>query len=205
VALNSWLGAVALPRDEAPHRLAVAYALVRPVEEVIAARAVWSSDERIREHIAVALAWRLGQLEQVPMVEPLPAVAAWQIVQWLGGGQIDRPDFGTDPVLRSTLPLLAEGRLARRALRQTLEETLWRWGSHPGLAVWEQERRLVRDLLLAGSNRGGGKYQPHAPPDQRYFPTGLDRNDEFFTIAVALYDFLQQPRLPMPPELRLPE
>ncbi|MCU0865207.1 MAG: hypothetical protein MUC36_15585 [Planctomycetes bacterium] len=204
--LNSWLGPAATPRDEAPHRLAVAYALVRPVAEVIAARGQWAGDARIREHIAVALAFRLGKLEQVPtIVEPLPNVAAWQFVQWMSGGRIDRPDAGSDPVLRAALPLLADGRLGRRQLCITLEDTLWRWGSHPGLAVWRLERGLVRDLLLAGSNRGGGKYQPHIPPDQRYFPTGLDRNDEFFAIAVALFDFLQQPRLPLPPELRLPD
>ena len=202
--LRAWLGPVPMLRDEAPHRLAVAYALSRPVADVMRERASWSSDPAVAEHIAVALAMRLCGNERNTVVEPMPGVAAWQIVRWLGGAEVDRSVVSADPVLASVLPLLAEGRLGRRALRVTLEETLWRWGSHPGLACWQLERSLVRDLLLAGSSRGGSKYLPHIAPDQRYMPTGLDRNDEFFTIAVALFDFLMRPRLPIPAEHRLP-
>ena len=119
--------------------------------------------------------------------------------------QIDRTATCKDPQLQTALELVADGRMPRAALRQVLEEALWRWGSHPGLAPWQHERLLVRDLLLSGSNAGGGKYQAHVQPDRRYYPTGLDRNDGFFVVAVALYEFMIRPRAPLPPEHRLPQ
>jgi hypothetical protein len=54
-----------------------------------------------------------------------------------------------------------------------------------------------------GSAQGGGKYLPQVRADQRYVPGGLDRKDGFFGVAVQLYDFLGQPRAPIPAERRL--
>jgi len=71
------------------------------------------------------------------------------------------------------------------------------------LAAWEQERLLLRDLLLVGSNLGGGKYLGHVRPEQRYRPTGIGPDDVFFDVAVPLFEFLAHPRSPMPPEHRL--
>jgi hypothetical protein len=34
-------------------------------------------------------------------------------------------------------------------------------------------------------------------------PSGLDRNDGFFDVAVPVYEFLVRPRAPMPAEARL--
>ena len=74
---------------------------------------------------------------------------------------------------------------------------LWRWGSHPRVGVWRAERQLIRDLLLVGS-RSGARYQPERPPHLRYFATGLDRDDSFFDLASALYEFTRRPRTPVP-------
>ena len=107
-----------------------------------------------------------------------------------------------DPALEMAARLCAEKRMPRATLRETLELALWQRGSHPGLEAWLQERRLLRDLLLTGSNTGG-KYQPHVRLDLRYLPSGWDRNDVFFPIACELFDFLMTPRGPVPSEHRL--
>lgn len=206
-ALHPWLGPVAQPRDdELAHRLAVAYALSHPIAQVVTDRDLWRSDARINRHIAVALAWRmLGAPAGGPIEATVPDVPEWNFVRWASGAAIERTKACDDVQLQLALELMADGRLPRPALQKALEETLWRWGSHPGFAPWEHERLLIRDLLLSGSNPGGGRYQAHVPPDRRYSPTGLDRNDGFFTVAVALYEFLIRPRAPLPPEHRLPQ
>lgn len=99
--------------------------------------------------------------------------------------------------------LAAAGRLPAAAARRLFEETLWRWGSHPGLGAWEQERLLLRDVLLVGSHPGGGKYVPQVRPELRYRPAGLGPDDVFYDVAVALFDFLATPRGPVPAEYQL--
>ncbi|MBL9078636.1 MAG: hypothetical protein JNL08_14090 [Planctomycetes bacterium] len=202
--LRGWLGPVPQPRDEQPARLAVAYVLSRQPAEVVADRESWAGDARIRAHVAVALAWRLtGETDPKPIAEDLTTVPEWAFVRWASGATVQPVPALDDGPLLTAAQLMAGERLPRAALRQVLEDTLWRWGSHPGLSAWEQERLLVRDLLLVGSNTGGGKYAPHVRPTQIYRPTGIGRDDEFFTVAVALHEFLGRPRLPIPAEHRL--
>lgn len=202
--LAAWLGPKAQPRDEQPSRLAVAYAFSRPTRTVVDERAVWGSEPSIRQHVAVALAIRLlAQDAPQPTDATLPGVAEWQFVRFACGASIERGPLPDDPHLRVALQLAADGRMPRAALRTALEEALWRWDSHPGLVAWQQERLLVRDLLLSGSAQGGGKYLPQVRADQRYVPVGLDRKDGFFGVAVQLYDFLAVPRAPIPAERRL--
>lgn len=202
--LASWLGPKALPRDEQPARLGVAYALSRPTRTVVDERAVWGSEPAIRQAVAVALAFRLlGQESPQPTDATLPGVAEWQFVRFACGAPIERGQLPDDPHLRVAMQLAADGRMPRTALRTALEEALWRWDCHSGLVAWQQERLLVRDLLLAGSAQGGGKYLPQVRADQRYVPGGLDRKDGFFGVAVQLYDFLSVPRVPIPTERRL--
>lgn len=204
-SLRSWLGPVPGPRDdEAPQRLAVCYVLSRPPAAVVKDRALWGSDARIARHVAVALAWRLLG-EQAPMeVGQLPnSVPEWCFVRWAAGAQVDRAAELEDAPLKAAAYLMAEGRLPRAALRTLLEDTLWRWGSHPGLGMWENEHLLLRDLLLVGSNQGGGKYMPQIEPERRYLPRGIAPDHDFFDVAIALYEFLGRPRLPRPPEYRL--
>lgn len=134
----------------------------------------------------------------------MPGLPEWSFVRAASGASVERDAVCDDPRLQTALQLLADGRLEPAALQDLLEETLWRWGSHPRIAAWQLERLLVRDLLLAGSNTGGAKYQPAVRPDLRYSPSGMDRNDSFFPVAVDLFDFLWRPRAPMPAEFRLP-
>jgi hypothetical protein len=205
VRLQSWLGPAVLPRDEEPHRLAVAYALTRPVAMVLDESPQWSTEERIKRHVAVALAWRLCGLSGGHAIgAEVPGLGEWGFVRAAANLPVDGAGRSEDPALQQALRLAAAGRLPRPALRAVLEDALWRWGSHPGLVGWQLERQLLRDLVLGGSNAGGGKYQSHVPLDQRYLPSGLDRNDPFFPIGVALYEFLAVPRLPIPAEHRLP-
>ncbi len=202
--LQVWLSPEALPRDLEPQRLAVAWALSRRPEVVIEQRAVWSADARIRRHVAVALAWRLAGAASPTAIEvSMPDLAEWNFVRAASGSSVDRGASCDDAKLAAALPLLADGRCDRVTLRSLCEETLWRWGSHPRLAPFELERLFLRDVLLAGSNAGGNKYQTHLPPDQRYCPSGLDRGDRFFSVAVALFEFLVRPRAPLPSEHRL--
>lgn len=202
--LAAWLGPKAQPRDEQPSRLAVAYALSRPTRTVVDERSVWGSEPAFRQHVAVALAFRLlAQDAPQPTDATLPGVAEWQFVRFACGAPVERGQLPDDPHLRVAMQLAADGRMPRAALRTALEEALWRWDCHPGLIAWQQERLLVRDLLLAGSAQGGGKYLPQVRADQRYVPGGLDRKDGFFGVAVQLYDFLAVPRAPIPAERRL--
>lgn len=202
--LRGWLAPAAQPRDEEPHRLAVTYALSREVAEVVADRATWSADPRIDEHVAVALAWRLlGDDAKTPIDVALPTVPEWNFVRWASGASIDASAEVADPRLARALVLAAAGRMPRSAMRAALEEALWRWGSHPGLVTWEQERLLVRDLLLVGSNPGGSKYVPHVVAEQRYRPTGIGPDDTFFRVASSVFDFVTRPPGPLPAEYRI--
>lgn len=202
--LAAWFGPKPLPRDERPERLAVSYALSRPLQTVIDERSVWGTEASVRAHIAVALAHRLlGGHATAPIDATMPGLAEWQFVRFAVGAPIERGNLPEDPHLRVALQLASDGRMPRAALRTALEEALWRWGSHPGLVAWRLERTLVRDLLLSGSNLGGGKFLPHVRPDLRYTPGGLDRKDAFFEVAVALFEFLSVPRAPVPAEHRL--
>jgi len=202
--LRNWLGPVPQPRDEEPTRLAVSYVLSRDPSEVVADRVSWAAVPRIRQHVAVALAWRLlGDVAGPPIDVEVPGVPEWVLVRWASGVAIDREVLLDDVPLQVAVRLAAAGRLPRPAMRDALEGALWRWGSHPGLGLWEHERLLLRDLLLVGSNTGGGKYVPHVRREQRYRPTGIGPDDVFFDVAVALHDFLSRPRLPIPPEHRL--
>ncbi len=205
--LRPWLTPRPQPRDVEPQRLAVAYALSRPPQVVVDERQTWAADASIARHVAIALAWRLAGTAPAgaPVDATVPDLPEWAFVVAASGGQVERGATCDDPRLAAALALLANGRLDRAPLRALLENTLWRWGSHPHLAPWELERAFVRDLLLAGAHAGGPKYQPNVPVQRRYFPSGLDRGDEFFTVAVALYEFLLRPRAPIPPQLRLPE
>ena len=204
-ALAGWLGAVPKPLDDEPQRLAVAYVLGRAPETVIAERALWAADARVRRHIAIALAYRLLGESMEPRLESVPlGVPEWFFVRWAlhqRGGLEGVEGKLEDPILAAAAGLAVEGRLPRPVARAMLEETLWRWGSHPGLGQFDAERLLVRDLLLLGS-RQGGKY-PHRPTEQLYRPAGIDKDHLFFDIAVPLWDFLSRPRLPMPAEYRL--
>ncbi len=198
--VRDWLAPETPARVANPGRLAVAYALSRSPEEVLADRAIWLADPRVRSHVAIALAWQLAGRE----AQSAPAVGEadlpeWDLVRCCAGlrplGRQPSPD---DPQLAAAQRLLVDGRLSVTAARDLCEDTLWRWGSHPGLTRWEQERLLIRDLLLVGSHQGGSKYLPHVPPVARYRATGLGPDSPFYDLGVALYDFLAAPRLPVP-------
>ena len=200
--LQERLGPTPPPRLDEPQRLAVCYVMSRDPEVVIKDRAVWGAEERIRKHVATALAMRLLADQQPRTLDSLPAVPEWVIVRWAAGAPMEAVVLD-DPPLQAAVELAAAGRLSRPVMRNLLEEALWRWGSHPGLGTWENERLLLRDLILVGSSSGGGKYQPQVRPHERYRPQGLGPDDPFFTVAVALYDFTSRPRLPLPAEYRL--
>ena len=210
-ALRSWLPATPLARDEEPARIAVAYALWQPVDKILKEHEKWSRDQRIRSHVAVALAFRLAAgsgRRTADTQEPrsiqlrLPEVPEFRFVVWASGGEFGSGPACADAYLRQLSRLVRDGRASRSVVRRTLEEALWRWGSHPGMGPWREERLFVRDLLLAGS-KPGLKYPSHLRPSQRYFATGLDKGDSFYTVAVELYEFLEQPVAPVPAEYRL--
>ncbi len=203
-ALRGWLGPVPQPLDEQATRLAVCYTLSREPGEVVADRALWAAVPGIRRHVATALAWRLlADVAGPPIEAVVPGVPEWALVRWATGATIDAAEPIDDAPLQVALRLAVADRMPRAALRGALEDALWRWGSHPGLGPWEQERLLLRDLVLVGSHAGGGKYAPHIRPEQRYRATGIGPDAVFYDVAVALHDFLSRPRLPIPPEHRL--
>lgn len=231
--LRDWLPATALPRDEEPARIAVAYALWQPVDKILKEHKQWSVDKRIRSHVAVALAFRMaagsgntsgsgngdsatgnsatgtngspsnndsGAERRVTL--RLPEVPEFRFVVWASGGEFGSGLPCEDPNLQRLCDLVAAGRASRAVVRRTMEEALWRWGSHPGMGPWREERLLIRDLLLAGSDPGL-RYPSHLRPSQRYFATGLDKGDSFYTVAFELFEFLERPVTPVPFEYRL--
>ncbi|MEC9046573.1 MAG: hypothetical protein VYA51_01060 [Planctomycetota bacterium] len=204
------LRAAPYARDPEPARLAVAYALSSPLQQVVNEHTTWSRERSVIPHVAVALAARLcAQPRQERGALTLPSNAPllagcpeWSFVVWAAGGTTASARACSDPRLASLWRLVADRRVSRPAAKEELEAALWRWGSHPRLGLWRAERELVRDLLLVGS-RSGARYQPELPPHLRYFATGLDRDDAFFDLASALYEFTARPRPPVPSEHRL--
>ena len=201
-ALRGQLRPSRFARDPEPGRLAAAYALYAPLAEVLAAAAEWSRDQVVRRHLALALALRLCTLDAPPPIETELDFPEWSLVVWASGGTPQPAAPFEDERLAALAEVLAAGRASKESVRAELELVLWRLGSHPGIGPWELERQLVRDLLLVGS-RAGGKYRPEVPLHQRYFPTGLDREDPFFDVAVALYEFAGRRTGPVPAQLRL--
>ena len=202
--LRNWLSAAPSPRVDEPQRLAVSYVLSRSVADVVAEREVWGGNGKIARHVAVALAWRMaGEGHRQPTGVDVPDLPEWYLVRWAAGDRLGEPPAFDDAQLATAARLAAEGRLPPVAARRLFEETLWRWGSHPGLGAWVQERLLLRDLLLVGSHPGGGKYVPQVRPELRYRPPGLGPDDVFYDVAVALFDFLSTPRAPVPAEHQL--
>lgn len=206
--LQRWLSPTPLARDEQPERLAVCYAWLAPVDDVVAAIPEWSAEPRVRRQIALAFAVRLcaGARPRGALPVELEGVPEWAFCVWAAGGSFAPAGAATkfeDPYEAAVAELVAAGRCSRAACRDALEEVLWRQGNHPGLAAFTLERELVRDLLLSGSREGGGKFQPHVKSEHRYLPTGMDRGDPFFTTAVALYLFSMRPVAPIPAEYRL--
>ena len=220
-ALNAWLPLVPLALVPNPRKLAVAYALYLPVAETLKSLRDWAADPVIGRDLAVALAFRLaaGDLSANPKSDPpalllaakrrevlsmdLPDLPEFRFVTWACGGEFISGSNCDDPELDQLAALIADGRVSRSVARTVFEKVLWRWGSHPGTGPWQQERLLVRDLMLVGSRQGGGLYQPQIPSVQRYVATGLDRSDTFFTIAVSMFEFLGRPVGPVPPEYRM--
>lgn len=209
--LSNWLYAAPSPIDEEPARLAVEYALSRPVATVIEQRDDWSKSAAVRRHVAVALAIRLLADEAVQPIElALPEVPEWFFVQWASGAKAEprgtiQGTSGQPDSLDALMQLVRDGRATRAVVRDRLEEALWRWGSHPGLGLFTAQRTLIRDLVLTGS-LAGAKYNQHVPMHERYLPGGLGSSgssEPFFAVGVEAYDFFSVPRLPLPSECRL--
>jgi hypothetical protein len=220
-ALNAWLPLVPLALVPDPRKLAVAYALYQPVEETLKSLRDWASDPAIGRDLAVALAFRMAAGDVIPnrsgdprtsllaakrravLSLDLPDLPEFRFVTWASGGDFVTGSSCDDPELDQLAALIADGRVSRSVARGVFEKALWRWGSHPGSGLWQQERLFIRDLMLVGSSQGGGLYQPQIPPVQRYVATGLDRSDTFFTIAVSMFEFLGRPVSPVPAEYRI--
>ncbi len=202
--LARWLQARPSARDPEPATLAVAYALLAPIEDVVATRSEWARDPKVGAHASLALAARLcGQPRQQAIDVSLDSVPEWSFAVWASGGAFAPRAPFTDARLQALAALVADGRAAREAVQEELELRLWAWGSHPGLQAHRLERELVRDLMLVGSLPGGGKYAPQVPEHMRYFPRGLDRDDGFFELGVQLYELLGAPSEPIPARYRL--
>ncbi len=209
--LGTWLNAKPSPLDEQPARLAVEYALSRPLATVIAERSLWGQEPAVQGHVALALAWRLlGEAKVVPIEASLPSLPEWSFVQWASGAKkFDLKPLSGLPAggvesLNQMLQML--DRVPPAVLREALQDALWRLGSHPGLGLFEAQRFLLRDLVLTGS-LAGAKYQQHIPMHERYLPSGglgsSGTSASFFDVGVEVFDFLMTPRLPLPSECRL--
>lgn len=197
---RAWFDGVVAPLHEHPERLAVAQILAASPTEVEAAASRWRGEVGVAGHVALAVAWRIAGGEALD-------VAGGDDGAWAPVAVARRRSVAVDVVadapLRAALTLRTGGRLADEPFRGALADALWRWGSHPALATWRLERTFVRDLVLAGSQAGAGKYQPHVPPEQRNLPEGIGGSDPWFEAAVAAYEFFEPAAMPMPAATRL--
>lgn len=198
-AAAPWLVPVPTSRMLAPERLVVAFSLAQPAGLLAQARADWHGAPKLSQHAALGVAWRAlgGETGLVSDDEP-GAVAEWEFVRWANGQPFARQVQFADPYLAAAARLASENRLSANVARTLCEETLWRWGSHPGCARWRQERLLVRDLLLVGSHLGGSKFVPHLRFEQRFRPLGLGPDSQFFDVAVAWFVASEASALPIP-------
>lgn len=203
-SVHAWLPATPQPLYEpAWPRLAVAYALSREPAEVVTERAAWSAAPSVRRHVAIALAMRLCSSPRPDAVKAmLPDTLEWAFVRWASGEPFPDGAASSDATLQQAAAMAREDRLPRAAARALFEDTLWRWGSHPGLGLRDAQHDLVRDLLIAGS-LPGNRYAIGLPDHLRYLPAGLGDENDFFGIAVEAWEFLRTPTLPMPAECRL--
>lgn len=192
---RAWFDGVVAPRYEHPERLAVAQMLAATPSEVVSAAARWRGDATAERHVALAVAWRIAGGESLDIAGGEDA--AWAPVAVARRSSV-AVDAVTDESLRAALQLRLVGRLGDEPFRAALEDGLWRWGSHPALAVWRLERLFVRDLVLAGSQAGAGMYQPHVPPEQRFLLEGIGASDPWFRAAVAANEFFEPATMPMP-------
>lgn len=184
-------------------RLAVLYALKRPVEGVLSDAEQWAGDEEIRGAVCLALAWRILGGERVggPVPAAVTRIAEGAWVQWAAGEQ---PSFSAngrdDRILSQAAGLARAGRLPVAGARQVLEQALWRSGSHPALGHVEAEIALLRDLVLSGSNHVSAKL--NVSPTDRYLAAGIPGSDlDFFKIAYEYLGFAAVPPV-IPSSLR---
>src|SRR5262245_21232488 len=204
-AVQQWLTAAPqlLAEDPAQARLAVEYVLSRTTETVLADSSAWSGERSIKRDVAIALAWRLcGETAPKPVEWPVTGLPEWFFVRWASGARVSKEASIEDPALEQAAKLCADGRMPRDAMQRILEEALWRWGSHPGLGLWQAEREFVRDLVLSGSVPGN-RYLIGLPDHLRYVPGGLRHEDDFFDVGVELYEFLSRRVPPVPAECHL--
>lgn len=202
--LANWLQALPSPLDEpARTRLAVAYVMSRPIATVVDERSAWGSVAAIRRHVALALAWRLCRITVPNAIRtPQPDLPEWGFVRWASGDDGRVAANFDDPDLQQGAGLADAGRLSREAAARLFEDTLWRWGSHPGLGRFAVQQEFVRDLVLSGS-LPGNRYAIGLADHLRYLPAGLGNENDFFWLAVELYEFMREPALPIPAECRL--
>lgn len=194
-----WFDGAVGPRHEQPTRLAVAHAFVAPVRDLVSANAAWRAVPEVEAHVAVVVALRLMEARDEAVA--LPDGPAWMPARVAMGQAADEASLASataDLRLRAAMRARAGGRIDDAGYAQALAAALWRWGSHPDLAPWRLDREFVRDVLLAGSQAGGGRFQPHVPPAQRYQPEGMGRSDPWFRVAVAAYDCLEPSTWPAP-------
>ena len=203
-SIRAWLPAVPQPLDEpAWARLAVAYVLSRSVDAVVADRAVWGAIPEVRRHVAIALAMRAcSEPSPSPVRSTLADLPEWAFVRWATGADVQPGATVEDATLQQAFVLMLDGRMPREGARAIFEDALWRWGSHPGLGLQAAQQDLLRDLMLSGS-LPGNRYQVGLPDHLRYLPAGLGNENDFFGLAVEVFEFLRTPTLPIPGECRL--
>jgi hypothetical protein len=190
-------------RAEPEPAMAVAHVLVSEIDEAIASCAAWAAAPSARS-ACFALAFRLLVDGKSGAVPSLPGAPAWAVVRAASGAAVAGfADVGDEAVARAAAAFTA-GRLPAAAFADTLELAVWRAGAHPGLVPRRLERDFVRDLVLAGSQEGGGRYQPHVPPAQRYVCAGLGREEPWFHVAIAFHEWSATPRGAIPAAARWP-
>ncbi len=201
--LAAWLTVPPRSRSEPSSALVVAHVLASPLADLLATRPEWAARPEGRP-AALALAFRAlveGASGQPP---PWPEVPEWAMVRLACGSRDPVPPGVADAPAGRAAALFAAGRLPAADFADALELAVWRAGAHTGLVPWRLERELLRDLVLAGSQEGGGKYQPHVPTEQRYFAKGLDRDEPWYDVAVAFFEWSSRPRGPVPATARWP-
>lgn len=193
---RGWLAAVPSSLLPAPlrERQVVAWVAGSDWQEVSAGVAQLAQDASLRRILGDALAWRLLHDQGTGTTHRLDDALVQGLAEspWLAVARGRPPRTARaeeDPRAARVLAFAGQGRIPPRELALRLEEVLVTRGVHPGLALAEEARSLLRDALLAGSRYGGSRLSGRADPGLDV-PRGIppDRA-EFFEPACELFEF----------------
>lgn len=189
-------------------RVALAFVLGASPTEIASAR--FGRDHGVQAVAWLGVALRLAHSNQRDVPDWCAGLPDHPAREWLfvACGRAPRARAGGIGVPALDLLLGAYDDARLRAIERTTildltEDALLQLGAHPSCARRQLELELLRDLLIAGSNRVAPLLGLPEDKRERYLPRGLPPTDTAFEVAYELWRFLST-RVPPPRGARRP-